>query len=279
MFSELNGTMNSASSGFFFQQPTAWWPPDFSVKTPGTASPFSTCPGASCWSLRTPWSGSRCPRERFSTRAAASCGGAHSCSQTWWRPAGSSWPTQPSARRPAWRWSTESTDRNRRSPWTLWSRWRCCWSSEVLIHLFISFLSCGKVLTLQLETRLSSLMGNMSSLLNDFSHYGTRRTKLRNWKSTFLISCLCFSRIWRTSTGQRQFKDLVLHPKKPKPSSSFRPVRLLSSAVWAEMSEYFSADCLMVIYFCFRTKTGVKLSANLVLFQLFFSVTGHFLVF
>lgn len=137
MFSELNGTMNP-SSFVFIQQPTAWWPPDFSVKTRDTASPFSTSPGASCWSLRTPWSGSRCPRGRFSTRAAASCGGALSCSQTWWRPAGSSWPTQPSARRPAWRWSTESTDRNRRSPWALWSRWRCCWSSEILIHLFIS---------------------------------------------------------------------------------------------------------------------------------------------
>lgn len=133
----------------------------------------------------------------------------------------------------------------------------------------------------------------MSSLLNDFSYYGTRGTKLRDWKSTFFISCLRFSRIWRTSTEQRQFKDLVLHPRKPKQTSSFCSVCLLSSDVWmsgkkekthevekgAEMSEYFSAECLMVIYFCFRTKTCVKLSANLLLFLLFFSIIGHFLVF
>lgn len=132
----------------------------------------------------------------------------------------------------------------------------------------------------------------MSSLLNDFSYYGTRGTKLRDWKSTFFISCLRFSRIWRTSTEQRQFKDLVLHPRKPKHLHFVLYVcsRLMFECLerkkrhtevekGAEMSEYFSAECLMVIYFCFRTKTRVKLSANLVLFLLFFSIIGHFLVF
>lgn len=116
------------------QQPAGWWPPNSSEKTPGARFPFSTFPGAFYWSPRNPWSGSRWPRGRFSTGGVVSSGGAPSCSQTWCPPAESSCPPQWSARRRAGRWSRESTDQSKRSSWTLWSRWRSCWSSEVHLN-------------------------------------------------------------------------------------------------------------------------------------------------
>ncbi len=71
-----------------------------------------------------------------------SCGGAPSSSQTWCPPAGSPCLAQWSAQRQAWRWSRGSTDRNKRSSWTLWSRWPSCWSSETHLNLERTIQDC-----------------------------------------------------------------------------------------------------------------------------------------
>ena len=115
---------------FSSRQPTLWWPPSCSERTPGTGCLLSTSPGACYLSPRTRCSASPCPRGRCSLRAGASRGGAPSSSPTWCSPAGS-WCSAPwSARRRGWRWSRESTARNKRWCWTVRSRSRSCWSSE-----------------------------------------------------------------------------------------------------------------------------------------------------
>lgn len=137
------------------RQPTVWWPPDFSEKAAGTMWAFLTFQGVFYFSPRTRWSGSQRLRRRCSTKECVSRGWALSSSPAWCPPAWTSCRARWSVRRRVWRWSRASTDRNKRSFWTLWSLWQSCWTSEIHPNTKVG-LAC--LLTLyEFSTQMSNI--------------------------------------------------------------------------------------------------------------------------